>query len=167
MDTKVLAAVTLGVITFVCSFRSSAADEVLRAVLPGDLGLPSQQAFRKASTDRFLKAVADFDGNGKSDTASLKVDLAKNEAVVIVVLSRRAGAALELRRFKLSDLPNVGIAVVKRGTFFPACSRRAGPDCNAAAVTVSRPSINLFNYEGAATYYYWDRTAFRALPIAD
>ncbi|WP_431483102.1 hypothetical protein [Pseudomonas solani] len=116
----------------------------------------------------YTKAVGDFDGDGKADYASLKLeDQSTQKYKLVVTLS---GANGQDQILKSGDnLLSVGVETSKPGSYKTACSKGAGPasDNCTKEISMKHDGISLFTFESGASLIYMENGRFKEVLIAD
>jgi hypothetical protein len=127
----------------------------------------SSGAWRKHYPNHALSATADFDGDGRDDHATLKINTA--DGALALAVSRTALGAAQvhhrewLERFDNVKTREIGITVAPPGTYTVACDSTSdaavpcGPN-DRRTITLSTPAIKLFEFESASLLVFWDRT---------
>lgn len=112
--------------------------------------------------------VADFDGDGREDRASLMVNSAKRE-VALWVFRQGAPPAQLGEAMPVSDLVNLGLYPHKPGVVASACAKGYGADdAPCRPQVVSRwPGISLVYFEASSTAYWWDGKTFETEALSD
>jgi hypothetical protein len=133
--------------------------------LPDGWRLPTVQEadnwYRKG-TDKFLSAVSDFNGDNRQDIARLLIR--KDDSIVglLVLVSDKSD---DSKLFSLvttdiqSGIKGVGVETVKPGSYTIACGKGHW-NCREdefPILEIPLEGINLFIFESAASYYYWDQ----------
>jgi hypothetical protein len=116
----------------------------------------------------YTKAVGDFDGDGKTDYASLKLeDPSTQKYKLVVTLSGANGQDQTLKAG--DDLLSVGIETLKPGSYKTACSKGAGPatDNCTKEISMKHDGISLFTFESGASLIYMENGHFKEVFIAD
>jgi hypothetical protein len=128
---------------------------------PADLGA---DAWRAASPTRFADLTADFDGDGTPDRAQLRVGPTGWKEGLFVQFSSHLPEMwqplLSVVHDQQSPRLAMGIQLVNPGTYVTACGKglgRCGPD-EPREITLKYPGISYFQYEGSASYVFWDET---------
>jgi hypothetical protein len=149
------------------SFCSVAAAQTLPSgwVRPTDAELqgPDFKA-RAARPGKALAVQADFNGDGKQDSAEL---LIKRGSDTFALFAFIAGAAepAQIVTSKLEFLERMGVGVSPPGRYETACARgldRTDPNCERGEkfVQTKRPSISYFIFDSGADNLYWDGSKF-------
>jgi len=116
----------------------------------------------------YTQAIGDFDGDGKPDHASLKLEKPGSTAFKLVVaLSTDAGGEHVLKSG--ANIQAVGIQTVKPGRYKTACGQGAGTaDASCGeAVNVPHDGISLFTFESAAVVLYAQDGVFKEVWVTD
>ncbi|MDP2277699.1 MAG: hypothetical protein Q8K51_05690 [Nitrospirota bacterium] len=116
--------------------------------------------WRKEDPNLYLKAKADFDGDGKEDTASLLINDKKNKMGLFVELSSRPGKRIKLDEIEdKSWIEVMGITVAKPGNYKTACGKGYF-DCEKGepeALNLKLPAIDYFKEGSANSFFIWDK----------
>jgi hypothetical protein len=140
-----------------------------RTPIQADLGASD---WRKEDPNLYLIAKADFDGDGKKDTAQLLINDKENKMGLFVTLaSERNESALLLETTDKNEIRNMGIKAVKPGQYKTACGKgywkckKEEPEI----LNLKQSPIDFFLSEGANSYFIWDRKAkaFKRIWISD
>ncbi len=110
---------------------------------------------------KHLSVNADFDGDGRPDTASIFVRNDRQKAALFVYLSSQS------RWMNFGELDReqwrYEIVLIKPGKYETACGKGYGEyACSRGEprfLTLRRPAIDLFVAESSDTYIYWDSKA--------
>ncbi len=122
---------------------------------------------RARSSERYLVARGDFDGDGQPDRAAVMVRAGSGEAAVLLYLANRLASPLVLQTLGARNLAQIGIETVKAGIYQPSCARQGGADCDPSTrITLPHEGISLFTFEGPATYYWIDAQQVKSAVIA-
>jgi hypothetical protein len=122
--------------------------------------LADDSGWRKEDANLFLIAKADFDGDGKEDEASLLINDKENKMGLFVTLSSQ-GKAKPILLETIEDKKRIigmGIKAAKPGKYKTACGKGYW-DCKKgepAELNLKMPTIDLFQYESANSYFVWD-----------
>jgi len=128
--------------------------------------------WRKESKTLYLTAEADFDGDGKKDTASLLVNDKKNKMGLFVILGRsKTASPLLLDVMEISHIQAMGIELAEPGEYETACGKGYF-ECKKGEPKVLKlklPAINYFKEGSVSSFFYWDRKkkAFKRIWISD
>lgn len=131
------------------------------------------ESWRNKSVSRFLVVRADFDGDGREDTAELLVTNDRKRFGMWVKGSLATHGDWKLLESGDASLARIGIAKVPAGKYETACGKGYGEyACEHGEPNVlrlSRPAIDLFYRESADTYFYWDasRKQFVSVQMSD
>lgn len=115
---------------------------------------------------------ADFDGDGKPDTAQLLISDSSKEFALFVRLAT-TGEWKIIERFQFKYFGRYGIAIVDSGAYKTACGKGYGDFACAhgepAVLRLKRAAIDLFYTESSDQYVYWDdkAKAFKKVLISD
>lgn len=115
-----------------------------------------------------LRITADFDGDGRKDTAAIYLNEAKG-AFGVFVMRGAGGPAIELHRGKLGYVWNTDLDVVPPDRYETACGRGHGDDtapCRPVIVT-RWPAIAFFYYEASSQIFFWNGRRFDGEWITD
>jgi hypothetical protein len=130
-------------------------------------------SWRKKSPTRFLRVEGDFDGDGKSDTAEILINSAKNQFAVFVNLAAKHQWQILVEPVDLASLDRFAIAIVKPGRYETACGK--GYDDSFCAqgepdyLVLAHPAINFIYTESSDSIFYWDgkTKSFREIAMSD
>jgi len=129
----------------------------------------NQLEWREEDPDRYLRVVADFDGNGEVDEARLLVSNDGHQMALFVFLARDRGHRSIL--LDKGPVANLGIARVEPGEYVTAAGKGYWEPKPGEPETVSlvNPAINYFKHESANSFFYWDESkdAFSRVWISD
>jgi len=133
--------------------------------------IETQQDWRNTDKNRFLVALADFDGDGVQDEARLMV---RNDgkAQGLIVWSSAFNSTIVLNEDPGHRLfEAMGIAVAKPGKYLTACGKGYF-DCGTGdpvEIVLSKPAIDYFKEGSANSFYWWDnqKKAFTRTWISD
>ena len=119
---------------------------------------------RQARPGKALAVQADFNGDGKQDSAELLIKRGSQTFALFAFISGQE-EPIQIVTSKLEFLERMGVEVSPPGRYATACSRgldRADPKCERGAKTIDtkRPSISYFMFEGAADNLYWNGSRF-------
>ena len=127
--------------------------------IPGPNDLPDKWHGKMQSS--FSKVVADFNGDGISDTAqilikeqgdgvSLIVFISENENIEAIVLDQLEGSNWKII---------MGIAEVLPGKYITMCGKgyHKCQEDESEEITLTNSGIDYFMSEGANSFYYWDK----------
>ncbi len=122
------------------------------------------QPFRDESPEHYLRAIADFDGDGRADRAVLLVSEASRKMALFVFLTR-SGDPETYQLYAFDDpafIEVMGIDVAKPGSHRVTCDNddngRCGPD-GKKPVVLNLPAIDSFKEGSASSLFYWKRDA--------
>jgi hypothetical protein len=124
------------------------------------------EPLRKKSPTRYIRAIADFNGDGVPDKAFLVKSTRYSGEGLLLWLSDGPG------KFKWTTLATIdwdkypkvplvmGIVSIKPGTYEYNCIE-VGNDCvgsddGKSKITLRRPALEYFKFESAASAFYWD-----------
>ena len=148
-----------------CAFSLQASDTLVQTL---SQGANAQLRANDNTGSGYTQAVGDFDGDGKPDHASLKLEKPGSTAFKLVVaLSGEAGVERVLKSGE--NTQTVGIETVKPGRYKTACGKGAGAataDC-VDAVNVPHDGISLFTFESAAVVLYAQDGVFKEVWVTD
>ncbi|OGR05390.1 MAG: hypothetical protein A2511_00425 [Deltaproteobacteria bacterium RIFOXYD12_FULL_50_9] len=141
------------------------ADEI---AFPTDWRLPTDEEsekgmlkWRNKDSNRYLAAIADFNGDGKNDKALMLVNDKTNKMRLYVFLSyyNNAIQAIILNEFEpKSWVSAMGVSVANPGKYETACGKgyfECGPN-ESEILELTRPAINFLKYESANSFFYWN-----------
>jgi hypothetical protein len=141
--------------------------------VPRQSELADDLEWRKEDPNHYLMAKADFDGDGKEDSARLLINEKENKMGLFVTLSSRkkAGPLLLEAMDDKQMIEIMGIAVVKPGTYKTACGKEYWP-CKKGEPSVLRlrnPAIDFFSFASANSYFVWnkERKQFQRIWMSD
>ena len=138
----------------------------------------SDEPGRKDTPTKYIKVVADFNGDGIDDEAYLvKSTKFSGEGLLVRVSDKQKGYMwLTLATIDWGKkYPNVnlsmGIDIVKSGEYNTACGK-GYYECEKGepkVLKLKRPAINYFKFESANSFFFWDdKTAkFKSIGISD
>jgi hypothetical protein len=116
-------------------------------------------AWRKENANLYLKAKADFDGDGKEDEASLLINDKENKMGLFVTLFSQGKKSILLETIKdKKNIIGMGIKSAKSGKYKTACGKGYW-DCKKgepAELNLRMPAMDLFQYESANSFFVWD-----------
>jgi len=127
----------------------------------------ADEPLRKKSPSRFIRAVADFNGDGVPDKAFLVKSTKYSGEGLLLWLSKGPGKFEWITLATIdwgSSYPKVplamGIVTIKPGTYEYNCIE-VGNDCvgrdeGKSTITLRRPALEYFKFESAASAFYWD-----------
>jgi hypothetical protein len=128
--------------------------------VPTKSELGDNLGWRKENPHFYIKAKADFDGDGKEDEASLLINDKENKMGLFVTLSSQKMVrpllleAIDDKR----TIEVMGIEVAKPGTYKTACGKGYWT-CKKGEPAVLRlkfPVIDFFRFESANSFFVWD-----------
>jgi hypothetical protein len=139
-----------------------------RAETPDEEGNP----WRQADSSRFLKAMGDFDGDGKADYAEMLIRQDRSRFGVFVLLSSIPADTMILAcAIEDSDLSGMGIRAVPPGKYITAAGKGYNvPDENdPKEIILTCNAIDFFLSESANSYLVWNptRKSFKRVWISD
>ena len=141
--------------------------------VPAAADLGDGSPWRKENTELYLTAKADFDGDGDNDTASLLINEKENKVGLFVTLTSHKNSPPMLLE-SLDDkqtIKDIGIRVASPDNYKTACGKgyRACNNDEPSAIQINYPAIDLFQYEGANSFFIWDgkENTFRRIWISD
>jgi hypothetical protein len=128
---------------------------------------------REEDPYRYLRVIADFDGDKITDEARILVNDSKNKMGIFVFLRRNNN----YKTIRLVEYDNktwaevIGISIVKPGKYKTACGKGYF-DCHEGepdVLVLKRPGINVFKFESANSFFYWDDSSesFKSIDISD
>jgi hypothetical protein len=128
-----------------------------------DLQGPDFKA-RASKPGKAIAVQADFNGDGKQDTAELLINRRQQSFALFAYLSG-AAEPVQIVTSKLEFLERMGVGIAPPGRYETACARgldRGDPKCERGAKTIDTklPSISYFMFEGAADNLYWNGSKF-------
>jgi hypothetical protein len=112
------------------------------------------------NADAPFHASADFDGDSTVDSAWIVLSEAgAGWAVVVAVSSQQTRGWFRLSQGKESP-QSLGLATVRPGAYETLCGKRAGRCVpgEPAVLQLRHAALNVFQFEGAASYFWWDET---------
>jgi hypothetical protein len=123
----------------------------------------SSGEWRQKSSSKFLRAIGDFDGDGKPDIAELLVEMSGKRWALFVRLTSAGKWQMLDAPSDIESLDRFGVAVAKPGRYETACGKGYGdyacghgePD----VLNLTRPGIDFFYTESSDSIFYWDRSA--------
>lgn len=129
--------------------------------------------WRNKDPNRYLLVRADFDGDGKDDTARLVVNEKENKiglSVILSTLGKVSPLLIETNNDKRA-IESRGIKVAKPGKYETACGK-GYYDCKKGEpkhIQLDHPGIDFFKYESANMYFIWNSTkkTFDEIGISD
>ncbi|MGY4535362.1 hypothetical protein ACVW0Y_004515 [Pseudomonas sp. TE3786] len=142
-----------------------------RLEIPPDLlaqGPNAQLRANDKAGSGFTKAVGDFDGDDKADSAVLKLEKAgSGRFQLVVALSGEGGRERVLKAG--NNIQAVGIRTLKPGSYTSACSKGYGPATSTCTpeVKMAKEGISLFTFESAASLFYLEDGRFKEISLAD
>ena len=138
----------------------------------------SDELLRKDSPTKFIKAIADFNGDGISDEAYLlKSTKSSGEGLLVRLSDKQKGfrwLVLDTTDWEKA-YPKVnlsmGIDIVKPGQYKTACGKgyfeckKDEPE----VLKLTRPAIDYFRFESANSFFFWDckTNSFNRVWISD
>jgi hypothetical protein len=138
----------------------------------------SDEPERKDSPTKYIKAVADFNGDGIDDEAYLlKSTKFSGEGLLVRLSDKRKGyrwLTLDTTDWG-KEYPKVnlgmGVAIAKPGKYKTACGKGYG-DCEKGepeVLKLNRPAIDYFKFESANSFFFWDDKThkFKRIWISD
>lgn len=148
-----------------CAFPLQASDTLVQTL---SQGANAKLRANDPTGSGYTQAVGDFDGDGKPDHASLKLEKPGDTAFKLVVaLSGEAGVERVLKSGE--NIQAVGIETAKPGRHKTACGKGAGAATADCVETVNLPhdGISLFTFESAAVVLYADEGGFKEVWVTD
>ena len=133
--------------------------------LPNGWRLPtknelSQEPLRNNSSTSHIKVEADFNGDGRTDTALLLKSTSLLSDGLFVRLSGESWQLISKTTKKLETPYNLGIRLARPNIYKTACGK-GYKKCNnssPAKLKLGLPGIFLFTFESARSIWYWDAT---------
>ncbi|TAN39492.1 MAG: hypothetical protein EPN25_11525 [Nitrospirae bacterium] len=125
---------------------------------PDNKELGSDYSWRKEDLNLYLTAKADFDGDGKTDTAALLINENKM-GLFVTFASRKNIPALLLEATDKKEIRSMGIKAAKPDRYKTACGKGYW-DCKKEEpeiLNLKQPAIDFFTYESANSYFVWDK----------
>lgn len=129
--------------------------------------------WRQKSPNRYFRVSADFDGDGKIDTAELLINPATKQFAPFVKLAATQRWEMIEKPYELQVLDRFGINLVKPGKYETACGKGYGDYACAhgepKVLRLTNPAIDLFYTESSDSTFYWDGKdkAFRKVLMSD
>jgi hypothetical protein len=129
-----------------------------------------QQEWRATDPDRYLRAQADFDGDGVVDEARLMIaGDGKTYALLVYPSSLQRQVVLEEESAPFLDV--MGISVAIPGTYRTACGKgywKCEQD-EPPEITLTMPGIDYFREASANSFFWWDKKtrSFKRIWISD
>jgi hypothetical protein len=125
---------------------------------PTTVELGEDSDWRDDDPSRYLTVKADFDGDGKADTARLLVHSKENKMGLFVTMSSGKGAhTLEIIDDK-TKIELLGISMVEPGIYETACGKGLW-DCKKGEpekLRLVRPGIDFFQTETKESCFWWN-----------
>lgn len=133
-----------------------------------------EDGWRDYSGNRYLEVKGDFNGDGAADAARIFVRPDGSEAGLFVFIcdrDRKCKEHLLASAKGAKAVRRMGIDRVCRGLYKTACGkgyRECGKD-EVPEIEIKNDSIDLFENEGAYSYFYWDGESndFKRVWISD
>ena len=128
---------------------------------------------REKDPYRYLRVIGDFDGDKITDEARILVNDSKNKMGVFVFLARNGSyKTIQLVEYDNKDwVKAIGISIVEPGEYKTACGKGYFKchEGEPAVLVLKRPSINVFKFESASSFFYWDDSlkSFKSIAISD
>jgi hypothetical protein len=126
---------------------------------PTQFELADHLGWRKEDPNFYIKAKADFDGDGKEDEARLLINDKENKMGLFVELSSRPGKTMKLDEFDdKSWIEVMGIMVAKPGKYKTACGK-GYVDCQKGEpqeLHLKLPAIDYFKEGSANSFFIWE-----------
>jgi hypothetical protein len=128
-----------------------------------DLQGPDFKA-RQAKPGKALAVQADFNGDGKPDSAELLINKRSQSYALFAFLSG-SDNPIQIVTSRLEFLERMGVAVSPPGRYETACARgldRTDPKCERGekSIQTKHPSISYFIFASGADNLYWDGSKF-------
>lgn len=138
---------------------------------PTQTNLSAASAWRKEDPELYLTLNADFDGDGKTDTANLLINDKENRIGLFVTMASMKNPPVLLEATDIKEIRNMGIKTVKPGQYKTACGKgywKCKKD-EPEILKLKQPAIDFFTYEGANSYFVWDKKdkAFKKIWMSD
>lgn len=129
--------------------------------------------WRKEEAELYLTARADFNGDGMEEIARLLINDKENKVGLFLTLESSKNSPSILLE-SINDkkvIKNVGIRVAPPDSYKTACGKGYGT-CKAdepLEIQINYPAIDLFQYEGANSFFVWDSkgNTFRRIWMGD
>ena len=156
---KIYKTICMGVLTLIVPLGLSAQDSS-EWRLPTKADLGDNFEWRKENPELYLAAKADFNGDGKDDVARLLINDKENRLGLFVILTSQKNQTpvlIDTIEDKKSIL-GLGVKVAKPGRHKTACGKGYWP-CGkgeSAVIEIKHSAINLFQSEGANSYFIWN-----------
>jgi len=118
----------------------------------------SQEPLRNKSSTKNIKVEADFNGDGKVDTALLLKNTSNQSEGLFVRLSGYSWQLINQIKKKVEIPYNLGISLASPNNYKTACGKGYGKCDNVDSLTLmlNLPGIFLFTFESAHSVWYWD-----------
>jgi len=169
MKPRIFFAVLIAILLPLALFAKDIIPAGWRAPTAAELGEDSD--WRDEDPNRYLVAKADFDGDGKADTARLLVHNTENKVGLFATMSSGKGThTLEIIDDK-SQVEWLGMSVVGPGTYDTACGKGLW-ECKKgepAKLHLTRPGIDFFKTETEESCFWWNgkKKKFEKTAISD
>ena len=169
MKTKTILAVLLALFLPLALPAKDVAPAGWRAPTAAELGEDSD--WRDEDPNKYLVAKADFDGDGKTDTARLLVHSSENKIGLFVTMSSGKGThTLEIIGDR-KQIEWLGMSVVAPGTYDTACGKGLW-ECKAGEpkqLHLRHPAIDFFKTETEESCFWWNakKKKFEKTAISD
>ena len=169
MKTRIFPLVLLAILLPLALFAKDIFPAGWRAPTAAELGEDSD--WRDEDPTRYLVAKADFDGDGRTDTARLLIHNTENKVGLFVMMSSGKGThTLEIIEDR-TQIEWLGMSVVGPGTYDTACGKGL-LDCGKgepAKLHLRHPGIDFFKTETEEWCFWWNgkKKKFEKTPISD
>ena len=118
----------------------------------------------------YLYVNGDFDGNGLEDIARILSNHDDSEYSIVISLQNENSRVRHYHlRIGNREILGLGIVKVEPGTYKTACGKGYGrcPETAATEIEIQYDALDVFMFESAAAYYYWNGTEFSREFISD
>jgi hypothetical protein len=128
-----------------------------------DLQGPDWKA-RQAKPGKAIAVEADFNGDGKQDSAELLINRRAQSFALFAFLAGQP-EPVQIVTSRLEFLERMGVAISPPGRYETACARgldRTDPKCERGekSIQTKHPSISYFIFASGADNLYWDGAKF-------
>jgi hypothetical protein len=144
---------------------------------PTGLRLPtkqelSQDSERKESPAKLAKVTADFNGDGKPDTAFLLINIKNNNLVLAVKLSSENGYDWKILNKEKFGLSGIGIDLAKPGEKYDTACGKGYWECGKnepKSITLKNAGFWYIAFEKADSLVFWNhkKMIFEQIPTSD